>query len=59
MVFLHPKGGKIVYNCVEVNIVGGKEEYKAIQLYGLTCKLFEEEDGGEGLRRHRYVSIFE
>ena len=49
MVVPHPKGGGIVWTCVEDNVVGEKEEYKAIELRGFYYKLFQEEEG-EGVR---------
>ena len=45
----HPKRGGIVWTCVEDNVVGEKEEYKAIELRGFYYKLFQEEEG-EGKR---------
>ena len=48
----HPKGGNIVFTCVNDNIIDEKEKYEAIGLRGFDYKLFEEEEGGgtrEGL----------
>ena len=46
MVIPYLKGGDIVWNYVEDNISGEKEDYKGIGLCGLNYKLFEEEEGG-------------
>ena len=42
----HPKGGNIVWTCVEDNIIKEKEDYKAIGLRGFDNKLFEDKEGG-------------
>ena len=46
MEVLHPKGGYIVSTCVEYNIIGGKEEYKAIRLKGFGSKKKKRRIGG-------------
>ena len=54
----NPKGGNIVWNCVEGNIIEEKEDYEAIGLRGFDYKLFEEKEGGgiiEGLYGYPYL----
>ena len=38
----HPKGGGIVWTCVEDNVLGENEENKAIELCRFDYKLFED-----------------
>ena len=42
----HPKGGNIVWTCVEDNIIEEKEDYKYIGLHGFDYRSFEEDEGG-------------
>ena len=54
----HPKGGRIVWTCVQYHIINEKEKCEAIGLHGFDYKLFEEEEGGsnrEGLDGHPYL----
>ena len=44
----HPKGGDIVWTCMNNHIIDEKEQYQAIGLCGFDYKLFEEEEGGGG-----------
>ena len=37
----HPKGGNIIWNCVNNHIINEKEQYKDIRLRGFDYKLFE------------------
>ena len=39
--FTHPKGGNIVWACVEDNIVKEKDQHKYIEPHGFGYKLFE------------------
>ena len=41
----HPKGGNIVWTCVNNCIIDEKDQYKAIGLHEFDYKLFEEEEG--------------
>ena len=41
-----PKGGNIVWTCVNNHIIDENEQYKAIGLRGFDYKLFEAEDDG-------------
>ena len=43
VVVTHTKGGNIVWDCGMDNIIGGKEENKAIGQQGFDYKLFKEE----------------
>ena len=55
----HPKGGAIVWTCVNDHIIDEKEDYKDIGLRGFDYKLFEEEEGGgnrEGLYGYPYLT---
>ena len=52
-------GGRIVWTCVEDNIVGKKDYHKAIGMYRFDDKLFEEDESGGVSRGHRWLSIFE
>ena len=38
----HPKGGAVVWTCVEDDIIDEKEDYKYIGLSGFDYKLFEK-----------------
>ena len=42
----HPKGGEIVWTCVEDNVLGEKEEYRAIGQRGFDYKRFKETEVG-------------
>ena len=39
---MNPKVGNIVWNCVEDNVMGENDYYKAIGLHGSNYNLFKE-----------------
>ena len=49
----HPKGGNVVCTCVKDNTTEEKEYYKDLAQRGFDCKLFEEEEGGGGVRKKK------
>ena len=43
---MNPKVGNIIWNCVEDNVMGENDYYKAIGLHGSNYNLFKEQEGG-------------